>query len=207
MDLADIVDTNEVLNELSLENDRFNLFDFYDELKDESRVMGACGFITRNQSFYCLAPSYHSYVFENVCGSIFTGVDPNVNEYYSVFNSNSSGDKYSHDWLYANMYFGVVSIQILSKNDTIIWIPEKINSFQKEKIIDFCVEMKRINDYLYKNGYKKINLIFNITKVDSSYISMNEEELIRNINSIVDDNCRIFYENIVSSYNNKKNKI
>ena len=205
-DLGDIVDTNEVLNELSYQNDEFDLFTFFDEGKSSTNIKGACGFITRRQSFYCFSPKYHSLVFENVCSSVFDDGNVNENVYYTSFNrylSKSSGREYSNDaWRYANADFGVVSIQLLSKNNLFVWVPNKINSFQKQSIINFCSEMININNYLKGNGFNEVEVLFSVMGKDDYGSILGMNEFLSKINSFVDDNCFCPHENMVLSHVN-----
>lgn len=208
MDLADIVNTNKVLKELSYQNDEFNLFKFFDNGKSSSVIKGACGFITRKQSFYCFSPSYHSLVFENVASSIFDDGNNILNVYYDVFKKyykNSSGRNYSNDaWRYANAKFGLVSIQLLSKNACFVWCPEVINSFQKEKIIEFYNEMKEINKYLESEGFSVINVDYIVMKNGEYSCKFNGDEFISQIDSFVSDNCFVPYENDIKKFDDKK---
>lgn len=199
-DLGDIVNTNEVLNEVSYQNNKFDLFKFFDDGKNSSDIIGACGFITRNQCFYCFSPKYHALVFENVCSSIFDDGNQNENVYYASFNKyhKSSGRKFCNDaWRYANADFGVVSIQLLSKNSLFIWVPNKINDFQKQAIINFCSEMNIINNYLKENGFRVIEVSFSVMgkKDYGNYMEMND--FISLIDNYVDNDCFCPYENII----------
>ena len=202
--LEDIVNTNEVLNELSYQNDEFDLFTFFDEdkAKSEDEANGACGFITRKQSFYCYAPKYHALVFENVGSSVFDDGNTIENVYYTSFNKykgKSSGRKYSDDaWRYANADFGVVSIQLLS-NSIIVWVPNKINDFQKQAIINFCSEMVNINNYLKETGYKEVDVTFSIMQNGQYVGKFGIDEFLSRINDYVDNDCFCPYENMVSS--------
>lgn len=202
-DLGDIVDTNEVLSELCIQNSEFNLFEFFDDGKSSSDLKGACGFITRRQSFYCFSPKYHAFVFENVGSSVFDDGNVNENVYYTSFNkyvSASSGRDYSIDaWRFANADFGVVSIQLLSKKNVFVWVPNKINDFQKQTIINFCSEMININSYLKETGFNEIDVLFSVMgdKDYGSKLEMNE--FLSKINDYVSNDCFCPYENIVSS--------
>lgn len=205
MDIGNITYTPDVLNELARQNEEFDLFEFFDKGKDLGFLDGACGFISRKQYFYCFSDKYHSYVFENVGSSLYDDGSISSNAYYDVFNpyheKKSSGRDYSNDaWRYANGDFGLVSIQLLSKNNCFVWVPEVINSFQKEKIIEFSQEMDRINEHLKKTGYPEINVMFNVMKNHEYSSAMTKEEFIKKIDNYVDDNCFCPYERMLSDY-------
>lgn len=203
--LGDVVNTNEVLSELSYQNDEFDLFTFFDEdkAKSEDEANGACGFITRKQSFYCFAPKYHALVFENVGSSVFDDGNTIENVYYTSFNKykdKSSGREYSGDaWRYANADFGVVSIQLLSKSNLLVWVPNKINNFQKQGIINFCSEMININNYLEKTGFREVDVLFSVMENGEYGSKLEMNEFLSKINDYVDDNCFCPHENIVLS--------
>ena len=200
--LEDIVNSNKVLNELSYQNDEFDLFKFFDEGKSSSDNKGACGFITRKQIFYCFALDYHAYVFQNVGSSVFDDGNTVENVYSTSLRkheSKSSGREYSDDaWRYANADFGVVSIQLLS-NSIIVWVPNKINDFQKQAIINFCSEMTNINNYLKQTGYKEVDVSFSIMQNGQYVGKFGIDEFLSRINDYVDNDCFCPYENMVSS--------
>lgn len=201
--LGDVVNTNEVLRELSYQNAEFDLFTFFDKDKNKSadEANGACGFITRKQFFYCFSPKYHSLVFENVGSSIFDDGNINENVYYTSFKKyKPSGREYSEDaWRYANADFGVVSIQLLSKNNLFVWVPNKINNYQKQCIINFCSEMININNYLKKTGFSEVDVLFSVMENGEYGSKLKMNEFLIKINDYVDDNCFCPHENIVLS--------
>ena len=205
MDLSKIINTPDVLREVAIQNSKFDLFEFYDRGKDSSYLDGACGFITRSQSFYCFVEDYHSLVFENVGSSLYDDGSMDYNAYYQVFSpyyhKNSVGRDYSNDaWRYANGDFGLISIQLLSKSECFVWLPEKINSFQKQKLLEFFSEMKRINDYLKKNGFPEANVFVSIMKDHEYGLGIKMDEFIGQIDNYVDDNCFCPYERNISDY-------
>ena len=204
MDLEDVVHTPSVLYEVARQNELFDLFEFFDDGKSSSRSDGACGFISRNQSFYCFSHKYHSLVFENVGGSLYDNGSNDLNEYYKVFipyyDNNSAGRDYSNDaWRFANGDFGLVSIQMLSKSECFVWVPEVINSFQKRKLLEFLKEMKKINEYLKSNGYSEINVLVSVMK-NHEFYNIDTESFIKEIDNYVDDNCFCPYERMLSDY-------
>lgn len=212
MDLAEIVNTPEVLEEVAYENEEFNLFDFFEKEKTITYGKGACGFITRNQYFYCYAPSFHSYVFENVCSSIFDDGDMTGNVYGKLFTkyhemNGKENSPYDDTWRYANKDFGVISIQLVSNEGACIWLPEKINSFQKEKILKFCEDIQRINKNALENNYPKVQASFTLLANDGSYKEYEMESFINQIDKFVDDNCQTFHENMISDYTKKSKRI
>ena len=205
MDLAKMVNTKEILAELAMQNDEFDLFEFFDRNKNIYLGEGACGFISRKQEFYCYSPSSHSYVFENVGGALYdNGSTVELNEYYKVFNpyyNNSSGRDNSNDaWRYANGDFGLISIQMLSYGYCFIWLPEVINSFQKEKLLEFSKEVNKINEHLKENGFSELDINMNVMKNHEYSSSMSLQEYIDKIDNYVDDNCNCPYENMISEY-------
>ena len=207
MDLAQCTDTKVVLNEVAIQNEKFDLFEFFDDNADLLYGVGACGFITRKQYFFCDAPSYHNLVFENVCSSIFEGTNPNINEYYKVNHYLYENKNYTEsNWRVAGANMGAVSIQLISKSYSFVWMPEKINSFQKEKLIEFCSDITEINRKLEEKGHKKINVSFNIIKngLYPSEASLNMEEFLSKIDEFVDDNCFCYAENLIGSSENIK---
>lgn len=204
MDIANIVHTPSVLYEVARQNEMFDLFEFFDDGKSSSHLDGACGFISRKQSFYCFSDSYHSLVFENVGGSLFDDGSNDFNAYYKVFSpyydNNSTGRDYSNDaWRFANGDFGLVSIQMLSKSECFVWVPEVINSFQKQKLLDFLKEMGKINEYLKSNGYSEINVLVSVMK-NHEFYNIDTESFIKEIDNYVDDNCFCPYERMLSDY-------
>lgn len=204
MALESIYDTNSVLTEVALENERFNLFDFLDG-EISFKLLGACGFITRRQCFYCEACSDHALVFENVCGSVFEGSNPKVNAYYTVNSRYYNSRVYDIDsWKYANMNFGVVSLQILSGGSIFVWVPEKINSFQREKLLEFCMDIKKINQGLLANGGNEVIPYFSVYDGEEFTKDFDIDEFVSQIDSLVDDNCPMYDEHMISDYNRRK---
>lgn len=204
--LENMTDTNDVLREVALENENFSLSDFLDG-EISYKLAGACGFITRTQYFYCEASKDHALVFENVCGSVFEGNDPGVNAYYKVNKPYFITTGYNIDsWKYANMNFGVVCMQILSGKSICIWIPEKINNFQKEKLLEFCHEIKEINKGLLESGGKQVTPYFSIYNGREFTTNLKIDEFINQIDKFVDDNCPIYEEHMISDYVSEKHK-
>ena len=208
MDLAYVVNTEAVLREAALQNEEFDLFTFLVRGKCQPFNEGACGFITRRQYFYCESPTRHDLVFENVCGSIFDDFKYDVNPYYRIYMKYSSTHKYTgdhgnDDWRYANEEIGVISIQILSKTGVFVWMPEVINSFQKEKLLEFCNEIKKINEYLKSQEISEVKISF----VINEKIELSMDELISQIDNFVDDNCFCMeVEQMVTDYLPKREK-
>ena len=205
MDIEDIVHTPSVLSEVARQNEMFDLFKFFGKDKDIEMPDGACGFITRSQCFYCFSRKYHSYVFENVGSSIFDDGNPNENVYYNVYSPyrrlKSSGRDYSNDaWRYANGDFGLISMQLLSSHECFLWLPEVINSFQKQKLLDFFKEMRKINEYLKSNGYSEVNVLVKVMKNHEYGSDIQMEEFEKQIDNYVDDNCFCPYERNISDY-------
>lgn len=200
MDLSKMVNTLDILREVAYQNEEFNLFDFFDKHK----IKGACGFITRRQNFYCEA-DYHALVFENVGGSIFDDGDLSGIAYYKIFNkyyySNASGRDYSMDaWRNTNADFGVISMQLLPKGSSFVFIPDKINSFQKQKFLEFYSEINRINEYFVNNGFSKISFYYLLKGKNNEFFEINIDDYINHIDDYVDDNCNVPYENMISDY-------
>ena len=205
MNLSNVINTPDVLREVAIQNSKFDLFEFYDRGKDSGHLDGACGFISRRQYFYCFADDYHSLVFENVGSSLYDDDSMEYNAYYEVFSpyyhENSTGKDYCNDaWRYANGDFGLISIQLLSKKECFVWFPEKINSFQKLKLLEFFREMKQINDYLRKSGFPEINVFVSVMKDHEYGLGIEMDDFISQIDNYVDDNCFCPYERNISDY-------
>ena len=113
---------------------------------------------------------------------------------------------------------GIVSLQITFKH-IIVWVPEAINSFQKEKILDFCSIVKKANKYLTEHNLPEIEVFFNIFKVDRVFEENGKQykdgrydngvyidDFIKEIDSFVDDNCESFDEYMISDYVFKEQK-
>ena len=207
MDLGIMVNTEEVLLETAKQNEEFNLFDFFDKGKNYSHIEAACGFITRKQYFYTFCESYHELVFENVCASIFDDKNPTRNIYYEIFNKHYRQNVLDHvkcdTWRFTNEDLGVVSIQLLSKSSVFVWIPNKINTFQKEKILEFFNNIKEINNYMIENNYPIVKIWFYIKQREKEYLSFNMDEIKKYIDSIIDDNYIELFENDLNNYKPK----
>lgn len=207
MDLSGIVNSFKVLNEVAIQDDQFDLFQFFDEGKDIGYMEGACGYITRRQTFYCYSHRYHALVFENVSGSLYDDLEFKKNAYYEVFNEyyphHTTSDKNNNDaWRYANADFGAISIQMLSRHSVFIWMPNVINSYQKKELLKFFSEIDRINSYFEENGYSnfKIDISIAIREKDEFSKIADVSYLREHVDELVDDNCFCPYENIISDY-------
>lgn len=209
MELEKVVHTPHVLQEVAIQNDEFDLYEFFNIGNSLSYIKGACGFITRQQYFYCYARKYHSLVFENVCSSLFDieNVDPNY--YYSFFNKyydskNPNNDRYDDSWRYANADLGVFSIQLLSKSSIFVWAPAKINSFQKETFLEFYNDVKQINAILGERGSSNINIYINVKQDGKKFKEVIIEDYVSHIDEYVDENCFTPHERLVSDYDYSK---
>lgn len=209
MYLEDMTDTDEVLREVYSQNSSINLPEFY-SAHGSGRAfhdVGLCGFITRKQAFFCYAVKDHGLVFENVCGSIFVGDRPQeMNEYYTTNHYLFRGGSASilGNWRYANENFGVVSLQILLNKGILVWVPEKINSFQKDELLKFCLQMKSVNQSREENGIGEVKVHFSIFDGNDFKGDFDIDEFVSKIDSIVDENAQTFSENMVDDYSPQK---
>ena len=210
MNLEDMTNTVEILREAYSQNESINLLEFY-SVQGSGRAFrdaGLCGFITRKQSFYCYAFNDHGLVFENVCGSIFVGDRPQeMNEYYTTnhYLFRGGSDKTLGNWRYANENFGVISIQLLLNKGVFVWVPDKINGFQKDELLKFCLQMKDINQQREEKGIGEVEVRFSIFDGNDFSGDFNIEEFVSQIDSLVDENAKTFSENMVADYAPQKN--
>ena len=146
-----MVNDSLVRDEIRHQNSVFDLHKFYDGGKSSGYNYGGLYFITRNQDFYCFSRIKHEYAIENIYSSIF-------DNFYDIFKIND------YDYRRASEDLGVICMQLISRYYSIIWMPYKINIFQKQKFLEFYKKVNDVNNNLKNNGYDVIS--FGVNFVD-----------------------------------------
>ena len=123
--------------------------------------------------------------------------------YYKHYRQNVIDHTKCDTWRFTNEDLGVISIQLLSKSSVFVWIPNKINNYQKDKILEFFNEIKEINNYMTQKGYPIIKIWFYVKEKERKYLSPSIDDFINNIDNIIDDNIEELYENDLSKYKPK----
>lgn len=173
-DLENIVNSNKIRSEVVRQNNIFDLYRFYDEGKDKEYNYGGIYFITRNQDFYCFSRFEHKFVIENVYSAIF-------NNFNNIFVS------VDYDYRIASEKLGVICIQLLSRYYSIIWMPSKINEFQRDKFLEFYESMVQINKKLVNEGFDKIAISVSIIDENENFDLKKIDKVALNIDNYVSD--------------------
>lgn len=155
-----LYDDREILEELIKENEEFDLADFYLKMNCKSafEVMfggrdytvpdGAVSLITPSQMLSFYSWQYHKDALENVMGVIYK-------DFNNAFFAESDFEEIA-------VSFGDVCIQLCALF-AFVWVPDVVNEFQYNALVDFALEAKKVNDERVNRGLKPIDYATNVS--------------------------------------------
>lgn len=143
--IEDLYYPSDIRNEIKGQNQEFSLNDFYLDNSGEFKIKSyGLYIITPSQDFYCYAHKNHGEVIENILFSIH-------DDYNDVFTMNN------YEWLATSIYYGHITMQLMSKHYSVIWFPKVINRFQYDRLVQFYEKIKEINKQLVLKGNSSIS--------------------------------------------------
>lgn len=183
--IEELTDQTDILNELVDENNNFDLDDFYLNDGDASVIV-----ITPNQSISAYSKKEHAEVIERIYKIIYPWFDGfGLKNYYVSGNT----------WSAAIREIGNVVFQLASDADSIVWIPNKINKYQYDRLLEIKERIENLNEKRKQLGKKAYRLFLGY---ENQVIS--DEALSEILNNIVRDEKIKHEENLLSDLMVKK---
>ena len=176
-----LCDRDEILKEIAIETDDFSVSDFYlsknlrgpKEYKLGRNFLepdGALQIITPNQNICCYSWQDH----RRVCENVFDAIYPSFNGFWV----------YDKDWHDVALDLGNVCVQY-GALFTIVWIPEFINKFQFDALVDLLEEATKVNEK--RRGLINYEIIFD-TNIFYNNMNLSLDEAMSVLPDRVSDN-------------------
>lgn len=179
-----LTDENEILDEIIEENKNFDLEDFFVNDRDGGLII-----ITPNQTVSLYSVDDHGNVLEKAYKVMY----PSFNGFN--FPENISAGQKVLSFQEQSCKMGNVLYQLASRVSSLIWLPERITSFQLEQI-------KTIHNFIYKLDQKRLaqnKNTFRIQYVYEGELLDDDTDIGALLNSITDDTLTYdAEENIIS---------
>lgn len=176
-DIEKLYMPEDIIAEIKNQNSKLQIRDFFTQ-DDESFDIEYYGIyvITPIQDFSCIARERHEDVMTNILFALY-GDD-----------YNETMRKCNCDWIATANSLNNVVVQIMSKRYCLIWIPDKINKFQRDKLMELYNLSIEVNENLAKNGQGQITFTVGLKNQSGELISCMFDESL----SLLDD--RVSYD-------------
>ena len=177
--IEELTDQADILNELVDENSNFDLDDFY--LNDGR---GSVIIITPNQNISAYSKKEHAEVIEKIYKIIYPWFDGfGLKNYYVEGGT----------WSAVTRRIGNVVFQLASDANSIVWIPDKINKYQYDSLLEIKEQIENLNEKRKQLGKKAYKLFLEYKNQEIS-----DEALIEMLNNITSDEEIDHEENLIN---------